>query len=225
MINYYVGSRRWSSGRPRLWIPELSFAAYSANQSERSFILMAPFIANYKYFMVSLGIVSCRKRCFANCHGYGKTLCYCCLPYVFDYLRLVDKQFIVLFVSPLAALTKDQVAVYSSKGLATAYVSAEPEYRDMRQGVLEGQYQIELVFISAESLFTGRSGEKNFIMWLNTHLIQFVIVPTYPSSRIPVLQLRYRHWTRPSVFREGQCEANHSPGLPLDQYNLRHAPR
>ena len=51
--------------------------------------------------------------------GYGKSLCYCCLAYVFAYLRSVEKQSIVLAVSPLEALMKDQVVVYSSKGPAT----------------------------------------------------------------------------------------------------------
>ena len=82
--------------------------------------------------------------------GYGKSLCYAALPCAFDCVRSVQGS-IALIVSPLLALMKDQVAVYSSKGLAAAYVSSEPENRLMRQGVLEGRYQ--LVFISPESLF------------------------------------------------------------------------
>ena len=73
--------------------------------------------------------------------GHCKSLCYCCLPYVFDHLRSVEKKSIVLVVSPLAPWMKDQIADYSSRGLPAAYVSAEPGNRDMKQGVIEGRYQ------------------------------------------------------------------------------------
>lgn len=83
--------------------------------------------------------------------GYGKSLCYAALLCAFDCMRSVERSSIVVVVSPLLALMKDQVAVYSSRGLAAAYVSSEPENRLMRQGVLEGLYQ--LVYISPELLF------------------------------------------------------------------------
>ena len=42
--------------------------------------------------------------------GYGKSLCYACLPLVFDCLLQKSNGFsIVLVVSPLVALMKDQV--------------------------------------------------------------------------------------------------------------------
>ena len=40
--------------------------------------------------------------------GYGKSLCYTLLPPVFDLLRGVKEKSIVLVVSPLLALMKDQ---------------------------------------------------------------------------------------------------------------------
>ena len=58
--------------------------------------------------------------------GYGIILFYCCLPYASDHLRSFNKQSIVLVISPLVALIRDQMAVYLSKGLATVYVSLEP---------------------------------------------------------------------------------------------------
>ena len=39
--------------------------------------------------------------------GYGKSLCYYCLPYVFDSVRKVENKSIVLVISPLVALMKD----------------------------------------------------------------------------------------------------------------------
>lgn len=40
--------------------------------------------------------------------GYGKTLCYCLLPKVFDFFRGTSQSVIVV-VSPLIALMQDQV--------------------------------------------------------------------------------------------------------------------
>ena len=86
--------------------------------------------------------------------GYGKSLCYSCLPYVFDLIMCKEKQSIVVVVSPLVALMKDQVDSCTAKGLSAAYVSAEPGNENMNQGVLEGRYQ--LVFLSPEALFFSR---------------------------------------------------------------------
>ena len=46
----------------------------------------------------------------------------CCLPRVFDLVRSDEEQSIVVVVSPLTALMKDQVAACHSKG---GYVIAE----------------------------------------------------------------------------------------------------
>ena len=58
--------------------------------------------------------------------GYGKSVCYFPLPFVFDCLRRVEKKSIVVVASPLVALMKDQVAQCSSCGLATGFVSTDP---------------------------------------------------------------------------------------------------
>ena len=49
--------------------------------------------------------------------GYGKSLCYYCLPYVFDSVRKVENKSIVLVISPLVALMKDPVNHCRSRGL------------------------------------------------------------------------------------------------------------
>ena len=63
--------------------------------------------------------------------SYGKSLCYCCLPSVFDRVRSVEEQSIVVFVSPLTALMKDQVAVCHSKGLTEGCVIADAGHESM----------------------------------------------------------------------------------------------
>ena len=43
--------------------------------------------------------------------GFGKSLCYSCLPGAFDYLLGKDSGSIVLVITPLLAIMKDQVHV------------------------------------------------------------------------------------------------------------------
>ena len=50
--------------------------------------------------------------------GYGKSLCYSLLPFVYDLLWNKAKQSIVLCVSPLTALMLDQRSKYTSRGLS-----------------------------------------------------------------------------------------------------------
>ena len=51
--------------------------------------------------------VSAKDVFVALSTSYGKSLCYCCLPYVYDRLRSVEKQSIFAVVSPFV---EDQVA-------------------------------------------------------------------------------------------------------------------
>ena len=57
--------------------------------------------------------------------GYGKSLCYGCLPGAFDRLRRSKAKSIVVVISPLVALMKDQVNNFASKGLSAGYVSED----------------------------------------------------------------------------------------------------
>ncbi len=41
--------------------------------------------------------------------GYGKSLCYGCLPFVFDSLLQLEKHSIIIVVTPLTAIMDDQV--------------------------------------------------------------------------------------------------------------------
>ena len=63
--------------------------------------------------------------------GGGKSLCFCLLPKAFDALRgtmSVDRQSIVVIVSPLIALMKDQVRQMTERDVSAVYV-AEAERR------------------------------------------------------------------------------------------------
>ena len=86
--------------------------------------------------------------------GFGKSLCYVLLPYIFDVLRGTSGKSIVLVVSPLIALMKDQVGTIKRMGISATYVSDKESITTlMRQGIERGDYQI--VFASPEALFLG----------------------------------------------------------------------
>ena len=56
--------------------------------------------------------------------GYGKSLCYALLPFIFDVKRgLVEKKSVVMVVSPLIALMKDQSSSFTRRGITAEYVS------------------------------------------------------------------------------------------------------
>ena len=80
--------------------------------------------------------------------GYGKSLCYAALPAAFDSLGNRPKS-IVIAVSPLIALMKDQVAALSTRGLAVGCVTQESTDEEKAK-VRSGQYQ--LVLFSPEAL-------------------------------------------------------------------------
>ena len=85
--------------------------------------------------------------------GSGNSLCYCLLPKVFDILRGIktnDMQSIVIVVSPLIALMKDQVRQMMERGTSTVYVGEADSAT--KTEVCEGKFQ--LMYLSPEALLT-----------------------------------------------------------------------
>ena len=83
--------------------------------------------------------------------GYGKSLCFGLLPYVFDGLRKKTGS-IVICVSPLTSLMMDQRQKFSRYGLATEFVGEAQQDLYAIARVKEGK--IQLLYISPESLLT-----------------------------------------------------------------------
>ena len=92
--------------------------------------------------------------------GGGKSLCFAVLPSLFDLLKsrlssvgepaAEERSSIVVVVSPLMSLMKDQVAKFSEKGVACTFVGEEQKDTATISNVLCGKYQ--LVYMSPESL-------------------------------------------------------------------------
>ena len=85
--------------------------------------------------------------------GYGKSFCYAALPAALNSLKNRPGKSIVIAVSPLIALMKEQVAALSSKGLAVGCVTQE-SLDEEKAKVRNGQYQ--LVLFSPEALLDVR---------------------------------------------------------------------
>eukprot|EP00731_Ephydatia_muelleri_P034357 Em0056g16a len=81
--------------------------------------------------------------------GSGKSFCYSVLPFIYDdlYHRVGS---IVIVVSPLIALMKDQVAALTGKGLKAAYLSSKMDDVLQKEQVVLGEVQV--VFIGPELL-------------------------------------------------------------------------
>lgn len=84
--------------------------------------------------------------------GSGKSLCYCLLPKAFDSLRCSNSmvtQSIVVVVSPLIALMKDQVRQMTQRDISAVYVGDDDV---IETEVCGGKFQ--LVYLSPEALLT-----------------------------------------------------------------------
>ena len=85
--------------------------------------------------------------------GFGKSLCYILLPRIFDLLQGVENKCVVIVVSPLIALMKNQVASITKIGLSATYVSDRDTKLASKseQSAMKGN--VSIVFISPEALF------------------------------------------------------------------------
>ena len=93
--------------------------------------------------------------------GYGKSLCFQCLPYVFNELRgtVSEKSSIIIVVSPLISIMKNQVSSLQEKGMSAGYICQDTS-SEMKDAVEEGKCQI--VYFSPET-FTGKQTlEKSY---------------------------------------------------------------
>lgn len=81
--------------------------------------------------------------------GYGKTACFACIPVAFDiwHNKPSGESSIIVVISPLTALIKDQVTALTRRGVSSGYVDVDTE-ADVKSAVNKGEYNI--VFMSPE---------------------------------------------------------------------------
>ena len=108
--------------------------------------------------------------------GSGKSLCYWILPWTFDELRNHSIPTCVLVVvSPLIALIKDQVQALNEKGLTSINVgSVGEDDEDLEEDIYKGKYQV--LFFSPECLLQEvRWRDMLLTSWYQEHMIGFVV--------------------------------------------------
>ena len=86
--------------------------------------------------------------------GYGKSLCYMCLPFLFDALSLKTDEAlgvgaIIVVVTPLIAIMKEQSAMLTGKGVPAVHVVSSVD-ESVEVALLEGRFRV--IFISPEQL-------------------------------------------------------------------------
>ena len=74
--------------------------------------------------------------------GSGKSVCYACLPLVFDNLCQADHS-IVMVIAPLSILMQDQVATFTERGLKCASVMADSSGNE-DDDIMRGEIQLVL---------------------------------------------------------------------------------
>ena len=86
--------------------------------------------------------------------GFGKSLCYFCLPSLFDILKKKDKWSVVVVVSPLVALMTDQLDILKSKGVSAVICTNKGEAESSQKAVIDGKYYSRI-----QKHFLTKSGE------------------------------------------------------------------
>ena len=92
--------------------------------------------------------VSCNDVFISLPTGSGKSLCFWILPGVFDELRNTLGSSIVIVVSPLVALMKDQVKALCERGARAVYIGDAEGLEEICSG------EKQLIYMSPESLLT-----------------------------------------------------------------------
>lgn len=74
--------------------------------------------------------------------GSGKSLIFQTAPIVFDHMEGSTEESIVLVISPLVSLMRDQVNFLLSKGIKAAFLGEEQEDEQLKKNVEKGKYQV-----------------------------------------------------------------------------------
>ena len=102
--------------------------------------------------------------------GYGKSACYACIPRAIDFhkdrLSKEDSSIIVV-ISPLTALIKDQVENLSKRGTSAGYIDKDSTAAT-KQDVHSGSYNVlfmspEILVSNWRSLFSSKIYQKRLV--------------------------------------------------------------
>jgi ATP-dependent DNA helicase RecQ len=101
--------------------------------------------------------------------GYGKSLCYCCLPILYDLLEGQSSPWsTIIVISPLVALMSDQVRSLNDRRVSAIKIvncsenqcSNSRDHDELRSLIINGRYQI--IFTTLELLLTDKDWSDVF---------------------------------------------------------------
>ena len=81
--------------------------------------------------------------------GYSRSLCYECLPFVFDEIRGLKELSFVIVVTSLVSIMKSQLSKLNESGVSAGYITSKVD-KAMKHRVRQGLCRI--VFFSPEML-------------------------------------------------------------------------
>ena len=112
--------------------------------------------------------------------GYGKSLCYQILPFLYDALRgcagrdETRTASIVVVVTPLVSIMKDQVSDLNNRQVSAIHILSSAVSEGQRGAIMQGEYSI--VYISPEELLQhGRWRDMLHSEVYQKNLVGFVI--------------------------------------------------
>ena len=158
-VTYLIINRWYEYLHARLWqrrtetMADASFGAITIeNAVNKAVIEMGYDALRDKQREAILGFLQGRDVFVSLPTGGGKSLCYSVLPKVFDILRKKRYKSVVIVISPLISLMKDQIQSLRTKGIKSTFVSKDlaDSDDDVEQALYEGTYQI--IFFSPETL-------------------------------------------------------------------------
>ena len=127
--------------------------------------------------------------------GSGKSFCFYALPLIFDKLRnLPEPKSIVIVLSPLLALMKNQVSSLAKHGVRSMYVTQESDCDDASlQGLLRGSIilyfsvlRLYFVLILGETCYRHQYIKK---MWWDLLLMKLILLRSGKNNNV----WRYLH--------------------------------
>ena len=101
--------------------------------------------------------------------GYGKSICYIILPWLFDELRKVDKKSIVLVVSPLIAVMRDKVGSITAMGITEVtkkLLVARKESRQLRTNCIFFFSPEALILLKWRNMLSNKVYRNNLVAFV-----------------------------------------------------------
>ncbi len=100
--------------------------------------------------------------------GYGKSLCYTLLPLIFYLLWGVKGKSIVMVVSPLLALMKNQVRSITEKGLTAIDISDKDSTPQSVRTAIK-KWKVSGGFLQVQNVFSSSAEWKTMLMSNNIY--------------------------------------------------------